>query len=164
MSTLNFEVGDKVRVRDDLVVGKVYDNESFVENMEKFKGQICTISEKFTCGIYFLEEDEEHWAFSDEMLEKVENESKEKEIKIVKCLHVNYQLKTTNGAYYFKTNDNVEKGDYVYCDTCYGLMICVVAKIYTKVEEIINLKDMPNISYLKECRLNLEEVKRNEEK
>lgn len=89
------------------------------------------------------------------------NKSKEKETKIVKCLHVNYQLKPIYVAsYYFKTNDNVEKGDYVYCDTCNGLMICVVEKVYTKVEEIINLKDMPNISYLKECRLNLEEVKR----
>ena len=41
---MKFKVGDKVRVREDLKVGKRYDDWSFVEQMKEYKGRIVTIA------------------------------------------------------------------------------------------------------------------------
>ena len=77
---MKYKVGDKVRVRTDLIVDKIYGAEKFISLMCEFKGRICTIKE--FCGkCYLLEEDDDEWYWSDEMLEDVSNnemdESKE---------------------------------------------------------------------------------------
>lgn len=40
---MKFKVGDKVRVREDLVIGNCYGKERFVDGMKEYKGQIFTI-------------------------------------------------------------------------------------------------------------------------
>ena len=52
-------------------VGEVYGDDAFVEEMEKFKGKIVTIAEKYE-DYYRIEEDFEPWCYTDEMLEPIE--------------------------------------------------------------------------------------------
>lgn len=65
-----YKVGDKVKVREDLVFGKDYGTEIFVDGMEKYKGKITEIENIFENGEYTLV-DCDYWAFTDEMLEPV---------------------------------------------------------------------------------------------
>ena len=67
---MNFKVGDKVRVRKDLIVGKRYgeDNLSFVDDMEKYKGKQFEIIKTSGCD-YKL--DNSNYYFNDGMLEPV---------------------------------------------------------------------------------------------
>lgn len=65
-----YKVGDKVKVREDLVYGKDYGIEIFVDRMGKYKGKITEIENIFENGEYTLV-DCDYWAFTDEMLEPV---------------------------------------------------------------------------------------------
>lgn len=51
---MKFKVGDKVRVREDLVIGNCYGKERFVDGMKEYKGQIFTIK-KIYGGVYIFE-------------------------------------------------------------------------------------------------------------
>lgn len=59
---MKYKVGDKVRVKNDLVCGEKYYMESpktynvFVEPMEKLRGQVVTISGISSCGSYHVRE------------------------------------------------------------------------------------------------------------
>ena len=60
---MKYKVGDKVRVRKDLVVGSRYGNELFCEKMKTYIGKTVTISEVvdneymiLECGYYWPEE------------------------------------------------------------------------------------------------------------
>lgn len=69
---MRFKVGDKVRVREDLVVGRFYNDTIFAFGMEKFKGQefiVTRIDDINEC--YALNDDYGYW-WTDEMLEPVE--------------------------------------------------------------------------------------------
>lgn len=70
---MNFKVGDKVRVRDDLVAYKTYGNSDnwlfFNVGMEEFRGKNFVVS-SVVGKVYFLE-GIHCWAFNDEMLEPV---------------------------------------------------------------------------------------------
>lgn len=68
---MKFKVGDKVRVREDLVIGNCYGKERFVDGMKEYKGQIFTIK-KIYGGVYIFEKNLFNW--TDEMLEKVKKE------------------------------------------------------------------------------------------
>jgi hypothetical protein len=72
---MKYKVGDKVRVREDLVHGKRYDGISFY--MDGWKGKIVTIS---FVGSYYYEiaEDEDKWNWTDEMFEDVVENKKYK--------------------------------------------------------------------------------------
>lgn len=86
-------------------------------------------------------------------------------LKIVKVSHIDYKLvPDKKKVYYFKTDEDVKTNDYVYCDTCNGLMIGVVEEVYTTLEEIINLKDLPHLQSIKYCRLDLLNVDFEEKK
>lgn len=65
---MNFKVGDKVRVRKDLIAGKSYgeDDLSFVDDMEKYKGKQFEIIKTSGCD-YKL--DNSNYYFNDDMLE-----------------------------------------------------------------------------------------------
>lgn len=52
---MRYKAGDKVRVRQDLVVGENYGGYFFSISMEEFKGKILTI-ENVDCDCYFIEE------------------------------------------------------------------------------------------------------------
>lgn len=69
---MRYKVGDKVRVRKDLVVDKNYDGYAFVSSMEEFEGKIVTI-ESVDGDHYHIEEDKFEFKFGwvDEMLEPI---------------------------------------------------------------------------------------------
>ena len=72
---MKYKVGDKVKVRKDLVENKSYGINTFVDTMAKFKGKVVTISEitSETEGEYHIEEDGESYFWTAEMLEPVED-------------------------------------------------------------------------------------------
>lgn len=70
---MKYKVEDKVKVREDLEIGKSYDKKTFVEKMKKYKGQIVTIKVVYD-DRYRIEEDNQDWYWTDEMLEGVEEE------------------------------------------------------------------------------------------
>lgn len=76
---MKYKVGDKVKVRSDLRVGKSYGKHTFVHDMFKFMGKIVTIESVWEQG-YRIEEDAYWW--TDEMLEPVEEMSTEEAIKL----------------------------------------------------------------------------------
>jgi len=66
-----FKIGDKVRVRKDLVVGKAYDDGvAFVSDMKKFLGKEVVISE--VTGGKSVHIIGSNWNWTDEMLEQIE--------------------------------------------------------------------------------------------
>lgn len=77
---MKYKVGDKVKVRSDLRVGKSYGEHAFVHDMFKFRGKIVTIESVWKQG-YRIEEDIYWW--TDEMLEPVEEMSAEEAIKVL---------------------------------------------------------------------------------
>lgn len=77
---MKYKVGDKVRVRSDLKVGKGYGAHTFAYDMFKFEGKIVTIESVWEQG-YRIEEDTYWW--TDEMLEPVEEMSAEELTKIL---------------------------------------------------------------------------------
>jgi len=66
-----FKVGDKVRVRRDLVAGEEYGDYTFAIPMEKYKGRILTI-DAVNHNSYLLKEVSYYW--TDEMLGKVKED------------------------------------------------------------------------------------------
>lgn len=76
---MKYKVGDKVKVRSDLRVGKSYGEHTFVHDMFKFMGKIVTIESVWEQG-YRIEEDAYWW--TDEMLEPVEEMSTEEAIRL----------------------------------------------------------------------------------
>lgn len=73
---MKFKVGDKVRVREDLEINKMYGNYGFIKEMAHLKGEITTIKEVLKRG-YRIEEYCYTW--TDEMLEKVKKEKETQE-------------------------------------------------------------------------------------
>lgn len=67
---MRYKAGDKVRIRQDLVVDKDYGGYDFVRSMEKFKGEIVTI-ESVAGNHYHIEEDKNKYIWADEMLEPI---------------------------------------------------------------------------------------------
>ena len=63
---MKYEVGDKVRVREDLAADNWYGNEIVVSGMTCFKRKIVTIS-KVRYDKYEIEEDNKIWNWTDEM-------------------------------------------------------------------------------------------------
>ena len=67
---MKYKVGDKVRVRKDLIIDNVYGKHIFVVGMKPYVGKTMTISRVNKHSYYFIE-DKNNWCWSDEMLEDV---------------------------------------------------------------------------------------------
>ena len=77
-----FKVGDKVKVREDLVVGNIYGGDSFTIDMADLRGKEVTIKEvepKFNS--YRIKETGYNW--TDEMFERLAEEPKPKYVKCI---------------------------------------------------------------------------------
>lgn len=70
---MRYKVGDKVRVRKDLVFNKRYGGNTFVVGMDRYSGKIMTIGYVNHRGNYIFVGDTERWCWTDEMLESVES-------------------------------------------------------------------------------------------
>jgi hypothetical protein len=73
---MKYKVGDKVKIREDLVVDKEYGSQVFVDSMEKYKGKIVTINrviieDGYNKECYMI--NEYPWCWTDEMLEDTVN-------------------------------------------------------------------------------------------
>ena len=71
---MKYEVGDKVRVREDLKVGDGFGCTTAVEDMLKYRGKIMTIKEARSSvvgnyTVYEINDDDEFWSWTDEMFE-----------------------------------------------------------------------------------------------
>jgi hypothetical protein len=71
---MKYKVGDKVRVKKDLVIDSCYGREDFVEEMKSFIGKIVTIS-KVIDEEYMILEDDGDYAWTEEMFEGLANEA-----------------------------------------------------------------------------------------
>ena len=65
---MKYKVGDKVRVVSILKAGEKYGDKKFTKCMEKYRGEVVTIS-KVYCNRYCIKEDYEGWYWTDEMFE-----------------------------------------------------------------------------------------------
>lgn len=73
---MKYKVGDKVKIREDLIESEWYGCEYFSCYMKNFLGKVCTISDVYK-DAYILKEDEEtwKWRWTDEMIEgRIEDE------------------------------------------------------------------------------------------
>ena len=72
----NLKVGDKVKIKQDLVFGKFYNDCMYTVPMEKYAGKVATITNIFqdseTEFSYHLDIDSERWFWDSEMIEPVE--------------------------------------------------------------------------------------------
>ena len=142
---MKYKIGDKVRVRKDLVVDNYYGGVCYVEYMDGFKGKECIITDMD--GISYQMDNFNFW-WTDEMLEPVDdlleyaleklgmteeelkdemNEDK-KDIKFIeKCIKDNEKRKEyckkfdsdCNGCEVRRFKDKYEKYGYIPCDDVY---------------------------------------------
>ena len=63
---MKYKIGDKVHVREDLIIDIDYGKEKFVSHMTPFKGKEVTISYLDRCGYYRIKEDSTY-RWTDEM-------------------------------------------------------------------------------------------------
>ena len=86
-SNIQFEVGEKVRVRPYLEIGKDYGGYIYTDDMSKYKNKIVTIkSSDFTLGengVYGIEEDFGRFNWTQKMLHKIHNSSSSGEPSVV---------------------------------------------------------------------------------
>lgn len=66
---MKYKVGDKVKIREDLEVGKEYNDCTFIIDMEKYKGKMATITYIYSDDSYDIDLDDGNWFWTDEMLE-----------------------------------------------------------------------------------------------
>lgn len=78
---MKYKVGDLVRVKGDLRIGKTYGSCNWVYSMEEYKNKIFHISQ--TCESYYELKGCPDWRFSDEMLEPATGQVKPHEHKFV---------------------------------------------------------------------------------
>ena len=71
---MKYNVGDKVRVRKDLVNYSEYGGELFVREMQQFKGKVVTIC-RLLDDKYFIREDTSEYAWTNEMLEGIAHDA-----------------------------------------------------------------------------------------
>lgn len=82
------EKGMKVRVRENLEIGKVYGNIAFLECMTKFKGKKISIVKGIKYhGVNIYEIEESNFIWSEDMFESIEEdtESKKKKYIVLPC-------------------------------------------------------------------------------
>ena len=79
---MKYKVGDRVRIRRDLMIFEKYGSQTFVKQMEKYKGMPATISEVFSDTYYIKEDKGENWYWTDDMFEAKDELTAEAAIKI----------------------------------------------------------------------------------
>lgn len=94
---MSYKVGDKVRVREDLIPNISYGSQYFVSSMGKLKGKISEIYKVITKGEYYLTNGE-NYKFTDDMLEPIGNEYEFKVGDRVICTEDYYRAKDVYGT------------------------------------------------------------------
>lgn len=71
---MKYKVGDKVRIREDLVMGENYGDSVAVDDMVDMAGSVVTIERFGEVHGYYIKEDPDDYCWTDEMFEPVEEE------------------------------------------------------------------------------------------
>ena len=80
---MKYKVGDKVRVREDLSIDKMYDGCYFAPSMKKKKKKTVTIRRvRENINRYEIEEDYGGWNWTDSMFEPLESENSTDETNV----------------------------------------------------------------------------------
>ena len=117
---MKYKVGDKVKIREDLIIGKEYDDDTFFnDEMSQYKGKIAVITDIAIAENYYeIDLDNGEWAWIDEMFEDVvESENKDE-----KTVDIGYHLEycghriIKNVYYCGYTHDQ----EHIYCTTVDG--------------------------------------------
>lgn len=87
---MKYKVGDKVKIREDLIVGNEYGADDFAEEMELYKGGIATITDIYN-NKYFIDVDDGEWYWTDEMFEDDAAIKSEDDIK-AQTVDIGYHL------------------------------------------------------------------------
>ena len=69
---IDFEVGDRVRVKEDIIVDKFYNGWKFNKDMVEFSGRVLTIDKKRGDKEFYIKEDSHMYTWTIGMIEKVE--------------------------------------------------------------------------------------------
>ena len=80
---MKYKVGDKVRVREDLVMGGNYGGSVAVDDMTDMCGNVVTIERVGEAFGYYIEEDPDDYCWTDEMFEPVEEISAAEALEIL---------------------------------------------------------------------------------
>lgn len=68
-----YKVGDKVRIREDLIIGERYNNGiTFISDMAQYMGKVATITNIIFGDHYIIDLDDNNWCWADEMFEDIE--------------------------------------------------------------------------------------------
>ena len=145
---MKYKVGDRVRVRKDLVPGNFYGKDYYISSMDKFKGEKCVITEIWDQS-YQINNFGYWW--SEEMFESVDDE-KVLEYALEKLGMTKEELANEEEDIRFIDNNFKEKNRYLqYCDKfnsqCEG---CRIKKFKDKYKKHVvpNCRDI--YKYLKE--------------
>lgn len=68
---MKYKVGDKVKIKNDLIAYKRYGKSFFNETMEKYKGLVVSIVECSCKDVYKIDADNSEWVWTDDMFEPV---------------------------------------------------------------------------------------------
>lgn len=108
---MKYKVGDKVRIREDLVEEKQYDGDiCFVPSMAQYKGKVATITDILWNDCYTIDLDGKIWHWTDGMFE---------DIKDAKNVDIGYYLeycghRVIKNVYY---GGYAHDHDHVFCTT-----------------------------------------------
>ena len=145
---MKYKVGDKVRVRKDLVPGNFYGKDYYISSMDKFKGEKCVITEIWDQS-YQINNFGYWW--SEEMFESVDDE-KVLEYALKKLGMTKEELEDEEEDIRFIDDNFKKKNKFLqYCDKfnsqCEG---CKIKKFKDKYKKHVlpNCRDI--YKYLKE--------------
>lgn len=77
---MRYKIGDRVKIRKDLIESKEYGSKMFVYDMLEYRGMIVTIREVHNNNSYYIKEYDFYW--TDEMFEKPNNKIQEMKKKL----------------------------------------------------------------------------------
>lgn len=129
---MKYKVGDRVRIRNDLVSDMKYNGLTFAEEMECYKGKILTIADIDGDGDYRMKE-EFQWYWCDEMIEGL--------VEPIKT-NLDHYAKDILDYMYNSTCDK---------DVCNGCQICGICDTFvSKVGSITEIRSKDFVEWLKE--------------
>lgn len=69
---MKYKVGDKVRIRKDLIIKEQYNDLTFVPDMVQYMGKVATITKIRFEDAYSIDLDGCNWCWTDEMFEDID--------------------------------------------------------------------------------------------
>lgn len=107
-----FNVGDFVRVKNDLEVDYFYSGLSFNRDMKRYRGRVFKIASTHSGNEYKLENVDE-WFWNDDMLESISEEVYNMERDRIYCADCGREITSDDEKY------EVEGGNRIVCEECY---------------------------------------------